>query len=238
MILLRILVKAGDQRPPHMSQIDAIARDGTRSIGAPIIGIRCHIRLRTAVGQEMLFGRETALQIAPVGKSIGDAPHRIRLAPVGKRFALQSMFGMPEHSVLKLYKLCLLFLLIVPQQRGLSIEIPSAAASPGTLGQREHVGIEVVLVEQLPCVVDIAVVPEGDDAACQVGTARRLVIDAAVEERHQVGIIVKMIGIMEAAVYCGDARLRLSPVAPQLSHVYLTRSVVPSRVPRDDLLAS
>ena len=57
----------------------------------------------------------------------------------------------------------------------------------------------MVLVEKLSGVVDIAVVPECYDAACQVVAAHRLIVDAGVEERNEVGIVVEVVGIVKTA---------------------------------------
>ena len=220
-----------------MAQIDSVACDGARIVRIAVVFIRFHISSRRANSCKMLFGRKTHLQIAVVWESIGDAPFYVSLTLVGERLSLQRVLLVPKHTVLKLGKLSLLLWFVVPQQRSLSVEIATTATSPCTLSQCEHVGIEVVLVEKLSGVVDIAVVPECYDAASKVVAAHRLIVDAGVEERNEVGIVVEVVGIVETAVDGRNAGLRLATIAPQLSHVNLALLIFPTRIPRNHLLA-
>ena len=236
-VLLRVFVEFRNERSPYMTQIDSVAGDGARIVRIAIVFIRFHISSRRANGCKMLFGRETHLQIAVVWESIGDAPLYVSLTLVGERLSLKSVLLVPQHTVLKLGKLSLLLRFVVPKQRSLSVEIATASASPCSLSQCEHVRIEVVLVEKLSGVVNIAVVPECYDTACQVVAAHRLIVDATVEERHEVGIVVEVVGIVKTAVDGRDAGLSLAAIAPQLSHVNLALLVVPTGIPRNHLLA-
>ena len=236
-VLLRVFVEFRNERSPDMAQIDSVACNGARIVRLSVVLIRFDICCGCANCCKMLFGRKTHLQIAVVWESIGDAPLHANLTLVGKRLSLQRVLLVPKHTVLKLGKLSLLLRFVVPQQRSLSVEIATAATSPCTLSQCEHVRIEVVLVEQLSGVVNIAVVPECYDAACQVVAAHRLIVDAGVEERNEVGIVVEVVGIVETAVDGRNAGLRLATIAPQLSHVNLALLIFPTWIPRNHLLA-
>ncbi len=217
-----------------MTKVDAIARDLANLVCLALILI---YGIVTASRALVHLWREDLAQVATIGKGIGDKPMHTGLAYVRERLAFQPMIFLPQQAVLKLSEGGKLLRLIVPKQCALAVKIAIAATSPSTLGQGEHIWIEVVFRQHPRHIVYIAIIPKRQDAACQVVTALWLVVYPAVEQGYQVGIVVKMIGIVEAAVDGWNALLRLSTIAPQLRHVYLARLIVPPRIPRYDFLA-
>ncbi len=147
------------------------------------------------------------------------------------------MVLLPQQAVLKLGEGGKLLRLVIPKQRALAVKIAVSATSPSTLRQGKHIWIEIVFSQHLRHVVYMAIVPESQDAARQVITALWLIVYATVEQGHQVGIAVIMVGIVETAVDGRNTLLCLSTIAPQLRHVDLTWLIVPPGVPRHDLLA-
>ena len=211
-----------------MAQIDAVADDLAGLVSLALILI---------YGIFFLLWREDLVQIASVREGIGNLPFTLGLTDVWEWNLLQPGLLLPQQAVFEFLESSQLLRLVFPQQGALAIKIAVAASTPGTLCQGEHIRIEVVFCQQLRCIVNVSVVPKGYDTASQIVASLRLVVDAAVEHRHQVGVGIEMVGIVVAAVDGRDALLCLSTIAPELRHVDFARLVVPARVIGNNLLA-
>ena len=97
-----------------MAKVETIAREGARLVGLALVGEYCGIVHRRQVAMQIQLWREAARQVTIIREGVGNAPHYVRLALVRERFRAKRMSLVPQHTVLKLGKLLLLFRLVVP----------------------------------------------------------------------------------------------------------------------------
>ena len=93
-----------------------------------------------------------------------------------------------------------------PRQHGPALlDVLPAATHPGALGSGKHVGPDVVLPNDALLGLDVAVVPDGCDRPCHVGTALLRIIDVAAVDAGEIGEEVEMVDVVIAAVDVGHA---------------------------------
>ena len=216
-----------------MTEIDARAGDGTAAVRFIIIGI-CRTVARLL---RQSLGRKGFREVALVRESVGDAPADVCLLHVGERFATQGVPFVPQEAIFKFREGSELGGLVVPKERSFSVEVARAAATPRTLGEGQHRRVEIVLNQDRLLVGDETVVPNGQNSTCQVVAPPLLAIDAAVVESNKVGKRIEVVDIVKTAVDGGNSLLGTASIAPELRHGYLSRLVVPARIPGDAILA-
>ena len=216
-----------------MTEINARAGDGAAAIPFIIIGI-CRAVARLL---RQSFRGKGFREVSLVRESVGDAPANVCLLHVGEKFVAQGVPFVPQEAIFKFREGCELGGFVVPEERSFSVEVARAAATPRTLGEGQHRRVEIILNQDRLLVGDETVVPNGQNSTCQVVAPPLLVVDAAVEEGDEVGKRIEVVDVVETAVDGGNSLLGTASIAPKLGHGYLSRLVVPARIPGDAILA-
>ena len=195
-------IEGGHHRAPYMSQVDGAAGGKTGAVGLSSVGI--------LVLRSLRLGREDGRRRTAVGKGVGDAPVEVGLTDIRHGLILQRVVFVEEEAALPVGKG--LILTAAAGQRGTALlYIGAAAALPGALGGGQHVGVEVVLPQDVVLCGGLAVVPVGRHGAGHVGTALLHPVDAALVDTDHIGEEVEVVGVVVAAVDERDALHVLGP---------------------------
>ena len=99
----------------------------------------------------------------------------------------------------------LILLAAVGQGSTALLNVLLATANPSTLGTCNHVGIEIVLYDDIFLGRCLAVVPWSRYCSRNVGVTLLLIVDVALVYTNEVGKHVEVVGVVIAAVNVGQA---------------------------------
>ena len=220
-------------RMPNVTKPDAGSGGVVSSIG---LSVQFKRRRKNLVGAS--FGRQGERIVSVVGEGVGDAPADVGLLDVGDGFVLQRVCFVEEEATLKVSEL-IKFVAYVREGRSATFDVCLAPALPGTFGGSKDVGVDVVLTDDVGFGGSFGVVPSRTDCACHVCRALLFVEDVALIDSHQVGIDVKVVGVVVAAVDVGESADNSSGGCPHLRHVTECSGgrTCHKAVPHDHLLA-
>ena len=172
----------------------------------------------------MLLRSELCGAVAAVGEGIRYAPAHVGLLHVWYGFVLQCMCLVEQEAALPVAELIVLLAAVGQHHAATAVRatvvavvyVAFASAHPGTFCRGNHVGPHVVLCHYVLLGGQFAVVPATGDGTCHLGIALLLIIYIALEDAHQVGKHVEVVGIVVSAVYIGLAPGKVASCAPHL----------------------
>ena len=228
-------VPGGNRGVPDVAQIDARTRCRARTVGLSVVGEGGG---QDAVALVRLLGRELHRSVAAIGEGVGDAPAHIGLLHVGDGLVAQAVGLVEEEAALEVGKL-LKLLARIGEGRSACFDVLLATAAPGALGRGQHIGVHIILAHDVFPRIGLRVVPGGRDGARHGICAALLVVDIALVDTHEVGIHIKVVRIVVAAVNVGQTVDSASGRGPHLRHVALLGSGCTGHeaVPYDHFLA-
>ena len=221
---------------PDVTQIDARARGHLRAVSSAVVSERGGQHAVFAlVGR---FGRELHRLVAVVGEGVGDAPAYVGLLHVGDRLVFEHVRFVEEEAAFKVGKL-FKFLARVRQRGAASFDVLLTAAVPSPFGRGENIGVNVVLAHDVRIGLCFRVVPRRADCARHVARALLRVVDVALVNAHEVGVHVKVVRVVVAAVNVGQPAYHATCRRPHLRHVAESACGRPGNepVPHNNFLA-